>query len=78
MPSNPEKEKYLARKFIDKVLMKELPNLDNGIPFKELIRQTIVQFAVPPLSITKFIHEYYEDLGYIRIEDNIIFKGDTE
>ena len=76
MPSNPEKYKYEARRMINKIIMQTLPEQDDGLNFKQLIREVIISIPVSPLVVKSFIKEYYVDLGVVDLKDGILFfKG---
>lgn len=74
MPSNPDKERSRAYAFIDKIINEHLRTLKEGIAINELVRQTVIQFAIPPLAVRRFVKDCYIDTGYVDEDEGKIFS----
>lgn len=72
MPANPSKPEQECSIYIDKVLMKTLKETPDGMPLKELIRQTKLLYPVSIGYIKRWIIEYYVELDYVRLEEDVL------
>ena len=78
MVSNPFKEERDCRKQIDNILATLTKGKVDSIEYKLLVRQCLINFAVSRSMVENFIKEFYVDTGEIKLDDNILKKGDSD
>ena len=67
MVTNPSRENYLARNFINERVDIILKGVD--CDYKLLIKEILLKFAVTRGSIETFLKEFYIETGIIKIDE---------
>ena len=72
MSENIFKEDQKCYKYLDKILNKTLT--EKGILLNDIVRETLLNFAISENKILKFINKYYLETQEISIVDGRVYK----
>lgn len=73
MPINPYTEQKNCFKHIDKI-MNSIG--EEGIVFKEILRQCLILYSVSRTAVVKFIEECYLETNYFYKQEGKLFKNE--
>jgi hypothetical protein len=74
MPADENKRKWQVNIWLEKALMKTLPEMHEGIPINEIVRQVTNLYPISDIYVKRRIQECYVDLGYVRDIEGILFN----